>query len=194
MSTDGLWVNQLPWLPTAQGGPNGGGGSLSDAEAIQFRDPLDAARSGALGRGRIGQADYPDGYLGPVNDRRQDRLANEVAGRLTDRSYQRGVHAGVKMNRIQYFWPEEFTPSSGIEREMRGVQVGNVIMVEKATPVGSPVEHLVNGGKFNQMNAKAQADAAQRYGVNPAAIARPGELVDPARSAYLSRDLPTTSW
>ena len=37
-------------------------------------------------------AAYPDGYLGTITDRQQDKLLGAVQSRLTDRSYQRGVH------------------------------------------------------------------------------------------------------
>lgn len=190
---DNFWVNQQPWLGPS-GGPYGGGGGPTNVGAIQARDPLDAARQGAFGGGRIGEASYPDGYLGPVNNRRQDRLANEVAGRMTDRNYQRGVHAGTKQPALNYYWPAEASPDQGIMRELHGRRRGNVIMVKRHTPAGSPVEHLVNGGKLSQLDQAQQAEVAARYGIQNPAATREGDLVDPARAALLSRDLPRTSW
>src|ERR1035438_2312014 len=130
------------------GGAEGGGGG-TPAPVAGYRDYLDAARSGAFGKGRTGDATYPDGYLGgDADSRRNEKLASAVSGRLTDRHYQRGVHAGVKMDRTQYFWPEECPPDAGIARMMHARPNGNTLEVQRSGPVLSPVERLVHGAQM----------------------------------------------
>lgn len=192
---DNFWINQAPWLAT-QGGPNGGGGGLIgtgvDSGAIQWRGPLDAARSGALGYGRIGEATYPDGYLDNVNSRRQDRLANEVSGRLSDRSYQRGIHKGTKMDPVQYFWPAECPPDAGIRREMAARRAGTQL-VKRNVPVGQPVQVLVAGGKLSQLTDPEKERVYSTYGINPAQNT-PEQLVDPLTAKLHAKDMPGWSW
>ena len=86
---------------------HGGGGGRTLAG---YRDILDARRSVATPR--TPNAEYPDGYLGNVNSRREDRLLQAVQSRLTQRNYQRGVHKGEKLDTSDYFWPDDFNPQS----------------------------------------------------------------------------------
>jgi hypothetical protein len=188
-----MWLNMLPWLASAQGGPNGSGNSLSDSADVYYRDPLDALRQGALGRGRIGEADYPDGYLDNVNSRREDRLASMVSGRLTDRNYQRGIHRGVKMDPVQYFWPAEFHPDMGITREMRGKWTPDGVLVPRQPMVQTVAERLTHGVSYHSMTDADKAKAASIYGVNVNA-AGPDEVIDPVRSKLTAPDMPLTSW
>src|SRR5437763_11635062 len=76
---------------------NGGGGH----QAIGYRSGLDARRS-AGGADRVPSAEYPDGYLGTITARRDDRLLKNVQSRLTERSYQRGVHKGERVDPQDY--------------------------------------------------------------------------------------------
>lgn len=153
------WANRAGWRPTAQGGPEGGGGGYGSEYPVtpgQYRDPLDAARSGAFGAGRTGDASYPDGYLQPSETRRREAPAS-VYGRLTDRSYTRGIHAGVKMDQAQYFWPVEQDPARRLQAEAGAVRDGSVLLVRRAAPYGEPALRLTHGPSMDQVAADVQA-------------------------------------
>jgi hypothetical protein len=70
----------------------GGGGT-----PVVPRGDLDFLR---LGVGRTPSAEYPDGYLGTMRSRRDDRgmptdtLLDSLKSRQNQRGYQRGVHKG----------------------------------------------------------------------------------------------------
>ena len=91
----------------------GGGWPLVGARSI-----LDARRM-MLGA-RTPQAQYPDGYLGTLIDRRQDRLMTAIQGRVTQRSYQRGVHKGEHLDLTDYFWTSHLNPEAGLKAEAQG--------------------------------------------------------------------------
>lgn len=152
------WSNSAGWRPTAQGGPEGGGGGSGEYVTTpgQYRDPLDAARSGAFGSGRTGAASYPDGYLQPSNSRRRDAPA-AVYGRLTDRNYQRGTNAGVKMTMAQYFWPLEQDPARGLEQQAAARYDGHVFLTRRAAPYGEPAARLAHGPTMDQVAEDVQA-------------------------------------
>lgn len=124
--------------PVGQQGSNvvGGGGGMNGSETrlAGFRDILDAKRAMV---GRTPNAEYPDGYLGNIVDRREDKLLQHV--RENARSYTRGVHKGSRIEPQDYFWPEDFNPYTGLEHQQRGT---------KWAPQGAPVERLVYGDKF----------------------------------------------
>lgn len=119
----------------------GGGGS---ALAISFRDPIDAARS--MQGVRAPQAEYPDGYLGTINSRREDRMLNSLKKNLNQRAYQRGVHKGERIDPGDYFWPDEYSNDAGLMRQMAAVADvstgGRVFMTERAAPHGTLSERL----------------------------------------------------
>lgn len=111
-----------------QGGGAGGGSStmgsmrrLAPGEVPEpfFRDDLDTQRS--MYR-RVPSAEYPDGYLGTIRTRRDDRLLKDVQRRVNQRSYQRGVHKGERIDPQDYFWPPEFTPTTGLEIQATGMR------------------------------------------------------------------------
>lgn len=153
------WANKAGWRPTAQGGPEGGGGGYGSEYTVtpgQYRDPLDAARSGAFGAGRIGQATYPEGYLQPSESRRREAPAS-VYGRLTDRSYQRGINAGVKMDQAHYFWPAELDPARRLQAEAAARRDGSVLLVRRGVPYGEPPQRLMHGPSLDQLAEDVQA-------------------------------------
>lgn len=78
------------------------------------RSVLDARR---MMYNRIPGADYPDGYLGTIVSRRGDRMLDGLKARVNQRSYQRGVHAGERIDPGDYLWPEETGPLEGIIRQ-----------------------------------------------------------------------------
>ena len=131
------------------------------------RDELDSTR---MGIGRVPSAEYPDGYLGTIRSRRDDRLLDSVKSRVNQKAYQRGVHKGERIEPSMYFWPEGFGPMMGIERQMKAqvanINGGVVYQSDRFTPQVElmPAPHLVNDGKANtiatepaQINKRRQA-------------------------------------
>lgn len=112
----------------------GGGGGIPLAG---FRSVLDARL--AMASGRTPEAQYPDGYLGSVIDRREDKLMQTV--RNNARSYTRGVHKGSKISGRDYFWTDDFNPYSTLEARMKGDK-------KKFAAQGNPIERLAHGGKW----------------------------------------------
>jgi len=122
-----------------QGGGGGGGSSTmgsqrrlapGDIPEPFFRDDLDFQRS--MYR-RVPSAEYPDGYLGTIRTRRDDRLLQDVQRRVNQRSYQRGVHKGERIDPGDYFWPPEFTPMTGLEMQAAGVRYApSQTLIERA--------------------------------------------------------------
>lgn len=142
---------QQNWQDTGVGGfygyNNMGGQGIPVA-----RSELDSIR---IGTGRVPSAEYPDGYLGTIRSRRDDRLLDSIKNRLGQKSYQRGVHKGERIDPSQYFWAPGFNDQMGIERQSKAKQVnlngGVVWMTPKAGQDLRlvPAPHLVNDGKAN---------------------------------------------
>jgi hypothetical protein len=116
------------------------------------RSELDSVR---IGTGRVPSAEYPDGYLGTIRSRRDDRLLDSIKSRLNQKAYQRGVHKGERIEPNSYYWSPDFGAQSGLQRQMRAksVIVEGVpqYMVPRAAPEIrlTPAPHLVNDGKAN---------------------------------------------
>lgn len=165
------WVNEGGHPGILAGSNYGGGaGNVAASGAVQFRSPLDAARAAS---GKLPQAEYPDGYLGNITSRRGDRLVQHVQGRLTEQSYQRGVHKGSRIATQDYFWPaQDMGPEDGLKRESRAQRVGNVILVPRNAPKGSPVERLAHQGRTAGMATPGEVGRkmaeARSFGVDPA--------------------------
>lgn len=100
-------------------------------------DKLDALR---MGVGRIPSAEYPDGYLGTMRTRREDRVLDSLKDRVNQRSYQRGVHKGERIDPSGYFYPPGFEPDRGLLAMAEG---------RKQAPLMefAPPPKLVNDGK-----------------------------------------------
>ena len=119
------------------------------------RGELDAIR---IGTGRVPQAEYPDGYLGTIRSRRDDRLLDSIKSRIGQKNYQRGVHNGERVEPSAYYWSQSFNPEMGIKRQgkARPVNVNGAIvyMMPRAGQdirlVAAP--HLVNDGKANTIS------------------------------------------
>jgi hypothetical protein len=116
------------------------------------RSELDGIR---IGTGRIPSAEYPDGYLGTIRSRRDDRLLDSIKNRVGQKSYQRGVHKGERIEGSAYFWPTDLAFDRGLRRQAKAKQVninGAVVyMAAKGAPEIrlTPAPHLVNDGKSN---------------------------------------------
>jgi hypothetical protein len=108
---------------------------------------------------RAPSAEYPDGYLGTIIDRRQDKLLKEVQNRLTSRSYQRGVHKGERVDPRDYRWNGDVDPQAGLRAEARG---------EKWTAAGAtPQEKLAHMGKVDALTPQEMDALYQKFGVDP---------------------------
>jgi hypothetical protein len=116
------------------------------------RSDLDGLR---IGTGRVPEAEYPDGYLGTIRSRRDDRLLDSIKNRVGQKSYQRGVHKGERIEGSAYFWPADLSFDRGLKRQSRAKQVNIngavVFMAPKGAPDIrlTPAPHLVNDGKAN---------------------------------------------
>jgi len=131
---------------------NYGGGGVPVA-----RSELDFLR---IGVGREPQAEYPDGYLGTIRSRRDDRgrpsstsdkVMDSLKSRVGQRSYQRGVHRGERIDPSDYYYPGGLEADRGIKRQMKAVKDGNVMRAKRNTEATTivPTPHLVNDGKAN---------------------------------------------
>jgi hypothetical protein len=116
------------------------------------RSELDSIR---IGTGRIPSAEYPDGYLGTIRSRRDDRLLDSIKTRVGQKAYQRGVHKGERIDASAYFWSPDFGDQTGIRRQEKAqyVNINGVMqfMIPRAAPRLDlmPAPHLVNDGKAN---------------------------------------------
>jgi hypothetical protein len=137
-----------------------GGGGVPVA-----RSELDFMR---MGVGRQPQAEYPDGYLGTIRTRRDDRgrpssvsdkVLDGLKVRIGQRSYQRGVHRGERIDASDYYYPEGLENFRGIARQMKAVKDGNVYRVERGVEnaMAAPAPHLPNDGKANMRSTSPQA-------------------------------------
>jgi hypothetical protein len=132
------------------------------------RDTMDSLR---IGIGRVPSAEYPDGYLGTIRSRRDDRLLDSIKSRVNQKAYQRGVHKGERIEPSMYYWPEQVHPMMGIERQFKAQAIVNPIngavtyqSMRSAPQVNlTPAPHLVNDGKANtQADQPGQIDARRR--------------------------------
>lgn len=129
-----------------------------------FRDGLDSRRSMF---NTTPEAAYPDGYLGTITSRRDDRLLGALQQRQAERPQQRGVHKGEKINPRDYFWNADMDPNQGLARQSRSQfdQLTGTWISPRSTPAGDLVSPLVNDGKV--------AGAAREVmSVDPAVSAR----------------------
>jgi hypothetical protein len=84
-------------------GPNAGPEPL-------IRDSLEASR---LAWRKLPEAEYPDGYLSTATTtRRADKISNAIW--RNQKSYNRGIHKGSRVDMSDYLWPEEFGLESGV--------------------------------------------------------------------------------
>jgi hypothetical protein len=130
------------------------------------RDTMDALR---IGVGRVPSAEYPDGYLGTIRSRRDDRLLDSIKNRVNQKAYQRGVHKGERIEPSMYYWPEGFNPDMGLNRQMKSSLVNRngaiSYMSPRSTPQTqlAPAPHLVNDGKANtQADGPTTIDARRQ--------------------------------
>lgn len=166
---------------------------LADSYGPQpfFRDELDAFRS--MWR-RTPEATYPDGYLGTITARRDDRLLQATKQRENQRSYQRGVHKGERIDPGDYIWPDQFNLESGLQRQTTGM---------RWTPPGGGVDttaKLTNDGRMsNQPYQRPFSEGTGKMGPRgvPSGFQnwpQPPAQIDPVRASQLARLAPGRSW
>lgn len=160
------WQYLSPMGLPQNGTPTIGGGGYTSI--------LDMRRS-AAGPGRVPYAEYPDGYLGNVNSRREDRLLTHVQTRLTQRSYQRGVHKGSRIDPQDYYWNDVVNPMSGIDAQRQG---------KKWTAQGTAGDQINHMGKNHLLTPDQVHQMADSVGIKA-----PKQL-DPIRAQKMSRLLP----
>lgn len=154
------WQVQQPYgAPTPGAAVQRGAGGYGYAPESE----LDARR---MGSGRIPQAEYPDGYLGTINARAEDRVLQTLKGELTNRSYQRGVHKGEKIDPGDYVWPADLTPDRGIQMQAQGI---------RNAPIGTTTEQLLYGNRLPD-NAQHLVDRVPTE-VNPERRRQLGSLL-----------------
>ena len=172
-------IMSLPPMGMGQPGSpvqQGGGGRT---DLVGYRSILDARRSMG-GEARTPSADYPDGYLGTITSRSEDKLLKKVKNRLNQRSYQRGVHKGERIDPSDYAWRDGVDPQAGLENEATGA---------RWSPRGNPVERLAHGGDSDVLTPQEMAKIAPQYGL---AYKPNKDVINPNRSERMSRYLP--SW
>lgn len=188
------WVPQSQGAtgPTFPGGATTGGGGFTQqtSGAVQYRSPLDAQRAA---KGSVPHAEYPDGYLGTIVDRHEDKLLEAVQEKLTERSYQRGVHKGEKIARTDYLWDTNVIDPNGrlqVEsRAHRTVREGtSLYRVPRGKPTGNPVERLAHLGKTAGLSSPEQVGLYKQYGVS--AAKNPVVIQDPGRTERMQKMLP----
>lgn len=176
----------------APGGTAVGGGG--DASVVMPRDPMDAQR---MANGLAPGASYPDGYLGTITGRQDDKVLGAIQTRLTNRSYQRGVHKGEKVGADSYAWTPECNPDAGLARQAQAqyvdVEGGMVFQVERNAPAGSPVEKLTAMGNKAALLPGQKDQVARQFGLDPARNALPMTQTDPDRAASMAHLLPSYS-
>jgi hypothetical protein len=115
-----------------------------------------------MGVGRAPQAEYPDGYLGTIRSRRDDRgkpyatsdtVLDSLKARQNQRGYQRGVHKGERIDPGEYMWPDGLKPDRRLKVAAKvNEEDGSLLMyVRRNAPKQdlAPAPHLVNDGKAN---------------------------------------------
>ena len=161
-------VAHANWQSMGAGGMHGAYTAHGGTGAVVGRDTMDSLR---MGEGRIPSAEYPDGYLGTIRTRRDDRLLDSIKNRENQKAYQRGVHKGERIDPSDYYWPGSLDPQRGLQAQMRGAK--------RQTPLEQivPRPQLINDGKAPQTTEYT-------YAGSPSTI-------NPVRASQLSSLRPT---
>lgn len=163
------------WQQTGFPGEIGSAGKVQSGGGGYY-SILDMTRA-AVNPARTPSAAWPDGYLGTINSRRSDRLLRNVQSRLTQRSYQRGVHVGERIDPVSYMWNDIIDPEAGIRAEAKGL---------KWTAQGDTAQNIINHmGKNHLLSPDQLKDVANGVG-----LSTPNNQIDPVRSAKQQRLLP----
>lgn len=98
-----------------------------------WRDQLDYMRSGWR---RTPEAQHPDGYLGTIHTRREDRLLDGLKQRQARGPAIRGIHKGERLDKRDYYWLPEFNPDSGLMTQAQAVEDWNGFVVPRYVSPG----------------------------------------------------------
>ena len=184
-----FWIANFPGGVGQPAAPAYGGGG---SDMLTARDSLDAKRMAA---GFAPGASYPDGYLGTITNRREDRDLAVLQSRLTPTSYQRGVHVGEKQPQSAYYWPADQNPYSGIQRQQRGALLDSegaiLFATQRYAPSGNPVEIVASDKTLTNAPMREQERALRAAGGDPSK--NPVTITDPTRAARMSNMLPRWS-
>jgi hypothetical protein len=184
-----FWVDSFPAAVPGSTVPGQGG---YGTDMLTARGPLDAKRMAA---GFAPGASYPDGYLGTITNRQEDKMLAVLQTRQNQNSYQRGVHKGGVVGAQAYFWDENMDPEMGLQRQAQAepvdVEGGTVLMTPRYAPTGNPMERLVHDGKTAGMADREQEAYARKLGVDPAK--NPLTVTDPTRAARMRQTMPRWS-
>lgn len=111
-NTGGVGFQQTMYNPAMPVTPGAIVGSMPPQPWV--RSVLDARR---MMYNRTPNAEYPSGYLGTITSRRGDRMLDSLKARVNQKSYQRGVHLGERIDPGDYLWPDDCGPLMGILRQ-----------------------------------------------------------------------------
>jgi len=139
---------------------NLGGGGLAGTYTNYGGGGVPVARSDMdflrMGVGRAPQAEYPDGYLGTIRSRRDDRgrpsstsdkVLDSMKARVGQRSYQRGVHRGERIDSSDYYYPKGLERERGVMRQLKAAKRGVPAQRYVYDAMIAPAPHLPNDGK-----------------------------------------------
>ena len=77
--------------------------------------PTTISTTSACTGGARPRPQYPDGYLGTINTRREDRLLDGLKKRQTNRPYTRGIHKGERIDCTGLLLASRVQPVVGLE-------------------------------------------------------------------------------
>jgi hypothetical protein len=126
---------------------------------------MDFAR---MGVGRAPQAEYPDGYLGTIRSRRDDKgkpyamsdtVLDSLKNRQNQRAYQRGVHKGERIDPASYMWPENLEPDRRLKPSLYKAidSDGSLVMMAKRN-----VPQLALDGKIGPLSVEGMEKTGKK--------------------------------
>lgn len=163
-----MTVPHQNWQSLGAGGMYGANTTQGGTGFVVGRSELDSLR---IGEGFVPGASYPDGYLGTIRTRRDDRLLDSIKSRENQKAYQRGVHKGERIDPSDYYWPGSLNPQRGLMAQLRGAK--------RQTPLEQivPRPQLINDGKAPQTTEYTYAGSPS--------------MINPVRASQLSSLRPT---
>jgi hypothetical protein len=158
---------QLPPYGIGQPGAVESGGTPEPS----YRNLMDERRS--MYR-RTPSSEYPDGYLGTITGRQQDKVLDSLKGRQNQRSYQRGVHKGERIDPGDYYWPDQWRPDRQMRAQAMAVPIdgGTTFLTPRSAPLGSIAPKLTpervfdphSMGYVEETSGIQRRDAMRRLG------------------------------
>lgn len=159
-------MSDYTYTPTVQTSTSVGG-----SHAIPFRDALDARRAGYAEFIQDGYGG--DSILGTLQSRREGRMLADLSTKVNDRSYDRGVHKGERIDPGDYFWPSQLPADGGLRRQAMATPTADgtwasprnapmLTVQEQMTATGGTVLPMTPRGRIvPPKNTPYDTDAAQ---------------------------------